>query len=115
MLPSSVGRGTAQAGGSSGPVPEYSPGASNPNSGFVPPPETPEAPKKSNLPGQGGNPPSKSKGPDWMTGRGSPDYSVKKNPFPFQPDIPGSGGHHNRAYYQMQEDLLKTMLPYWNK
>ena len=77
-----------------------------------------EEAKKEKAPGGGGM--SKAAGssapaPDWMTGKGSPDYSVERNPFPFQPVVPVAGSGVKRTFFEAQNDLLKTLLPYWNK
>jgi len=74
-----------------------------------PPKKEEEKPNK-NMPGQGGVPPIKTAIPKYDN-----PYEVERNPFPFMPQMPVAGSGVKRSFYSAQAELLKTMLPYWNK
>jgi len=56
---------------------------------------------------------NKSSAPDWITGKGYPNYTVQRARYPFQPQIPIAGSGVKRSFFTTQEELLKAMMPGW--
>ena len=95
----------------------YSPGASNPNATYEGPstePSTEKSEEKPNskLPGQGGTPPMKVMGPEWMNNTQGDNAVTPTRSMP-SAQMPVAGSGVKKAFFEAQADTLKAMLPYW--
>jgi hypothetical protein len=80
---------------------------------MMPQEKPPEKPQEEKKPGGAMSKGSTAPAPDWMTGKGSPDYRVQRNPYPFTPVVPVAGSGVKKTFFEAQQELLKAMMPGW--